>query len=163
MSSSHRAVLGPERSWPGEPWTPQAVLAWAGLMLAATMVLIVCWYSASGAYTFDDQKTALNLAIVAVVVANLAGAALLVAGRRKVGSLRTKLLSDVPTRGPAWHIERSAADRDLPAAITVLIGGSGLTHYHRTGCQMSLGRDWPDATRAIHEQDGRKPCGVCRP
>ncbi|HEX3784235.1 MAG TPA: hypothetical protein VHX38_31645 [Pseudonocardiaceae bacterium] len=145
----------------GAPWGPQILLSWAVLTLVGAVVLIVCWYSVSGDYTFDDQKTSLNLAILAVVPANLAGAALLITGRRAVGMRRTRLLCDMPQR--TRRTSASTADRDLPVAIAVLIGGSGLTHYHRMGCQMALGRDWPEAPRHTHEQEGRRPCGVCRP
>jgi hypothetical protein len=129
------------------------------LALTAAAVLIVCWYSAGGDYTFDSQKTAMNLAIVTVVVVNLAGGSLLLAGRRAVGNRRTQLLRDVPAALSRGRIG-SGAD---PSARALLVGGPGLTHYHRTNCQMATGRDWPDASRQTHEQDGRKPCGVCRP
>ena len=143
----------------GAPWAPQILLGWAALTVLGAIALIVCWYSVSGKYTFDDQKTALNLSILAIVPANLAGAALLITGRRAVGIRRLRLLSDMPTE----RVRRTADREQTSATSTVLIGGAGLTHYHRTGCQMALGRDWPEATRSTHEQEGRRPCGVCLP
>jgi hypothetical protein len=137
------------------------VLGWVAATLTSAVVLIVCWYAVSGDYSFDDQKTALDLAIVAVVVTNLAGAAALISGRRAVALRRRQMLADMPTRslrsaspGP------EALDGTAPVA---LIAGAGLTRYHRSTCQLAAGRDWPEASRASHELDGRTPCGACRP
>ena len=138
------------------------VLAWAALTVTAAVSLIGCWYWASGEYTFDDQKTALNLAVVTVVVANLVGALLVIVGRRTVRVRRAKLLSDMPAalvrKAIAPH--SSVVDPRDPAG---LVGGAGLTRYHRSGCQLAQGRDWPEASQQTHEQEGRTPCGVCRP
>jgi hypothetical protein len=134
------------------------VLGWVAATLTSAVVLIVCWYAVSGDYTFDDQKTALDLAIVAVVVTNLAGAAALISGRRAVALRRRQMLADMPTRSL-----RSASLGPEVVDGTALIAGAGLTRYHRSTCQFAAGRGWPEASRAAHEQDGRTPCGACRP
>jgi hypothetical protein len=132
------------------------------LTLTAAAVLIVCWYSAGGDYTFESQKTALNLAIVTVVVANLAGASLLVAGRRAVGIRRSRLLADAPSALARMRVGHGCAQGGSRVSAA-LVGGAGLIRYHRADCHLATGRAWPDAPRQSHEQDGRRPCGVCRP
>jgi hypothetical protein len=160
--SSHRSTTTTRSSalTANAPWAPPIVLGWAGVTVAAAVVLIVSWYSASGDYTFDQQKTSLNVAILAVVLANVAGAAVLITGRRAVGLRRLQLLTDMPA---SLARKQSAGAVLIELDSTLLVGGAGLTHYHRMGCQMALGRDWLEATRVSHEEEGRRPCGVCRP
>jgi hypothetical protein len=142
------------------PWQPRPIAGWAIGTVAAAVVLTCCWYSISGERTFDDQRSALDLAVMCVVAVNVAGAALLISGRRAVGVRSRLLLAGLPDSQPA----RTAAEplHDL-SVVTALVGGTGLTRYHRQGCQIATGRDWAQAPRATHEQEGRMPCGVCRP
>jgi hypothetical protein len=135
------------------------MLGWFATTLTTAAVLIACWYAASGDLTFDEQRTALNSAIAAVVVAVLAGALMLIGGRRAIATRRTRLLHQVPD----VRTRRAQAHRPVEpdTTTTVLVGGPGLTRYHRSHCQMASGRDWPEASRQTHEQEGRKPCGAC--
>jgi hypothetical protein len=106
---------------------------------------------------YDDQVPGINIAIAGVVIANAAGVLLLMAGRRSVTARRLKVLGAVPPVG-----ERSAVIAAL-ATSAALVGGEGLTHFHRADCVMATGRDWPSLDRATHENAGRRPCGVCKP
>ena len=107
--------------------------------------------------TYDDQVPGINLAIVGVVVANAAGVLLLLAGRRSVTARRVDVLGAVPKA-----MEKAVAIT-APASSTVLIGGEGLTHFHRSDCSMAVGRDWPAQDRSAQERAGRTACGVCKP
>ena len=107
--------------------------------------------------TYDDQVPGINLAIVGVVVANAAGVLLLLAGRRSVTARRVGVLGAVP------KAQENVVAITAPASSTVLIGGEGLTHYHRADCVMAVGREWPELDRAAHERAGRIACGVCKP
>ena len=107
--------------------------------------------------TYDDQVPGINLAIVGVVVANAAGVLLLLAGRRSVTAHRVRVLGVVP------QAVKKAVTITAPASSTALIGGEGLTHFHRADCVMAAGRDWPELDRAAHERAGRTACGVCKP
>jgi ABC-type nickel/cobalt efflux system permease component RcnA len=135
------------------------MLGWFATTLTTAVVLIACWYSASGDLTFDEQRTALNLAIAAVVLAVLAGALMLIGGRRAIAARRRRLLDQVPD--VLTHRAEARRAEEPDTATTVLVGGAGLTRYHRSHCQMASGRNWPEASRATHEQEGRKPCGAC--
>jgi hypothetical protein len=106
---------------------------------------------------YDDQVPGINVAIVGVVIANAAGVLLLLAGRRVVTARRVSVLGAVP------KAQEKVASITAPASSIVLIGGEGLTHYHRSDCAMAVGRDWPELDRAAHERAGRKACGVCKP
>ena len=107
--------------------------------------------------TYDDQVPGINLAIVGVVVANAAGVLLLLAGRRSVTARRVGVLGGVP-KGQAAAVTITA-----PASSAALVGGEGLTHFHRADCAMAAGRNWPELDRAAHERAGRIACGVCKP
>jgi hypothetical protein len=107
--------------------------------------------------TYDDQVPGMNLAIVGVVVANAAGVLLLLAGRRSVTARRVGVLGAVPKAMEEVDVVTA------PASSVVLVGGEGLTHFHRADCVMAAGRDWPDLDRAAHERAGRTACGVCTP
>ncbi len=106
---------------------------------------------------YDDQVPGINVAIVGVVLANAAGVLLLLAGRRSVTARRVAVLGAVP------KAQENVASITPPASSTVLIGGEGLTHFHRADCPMAAGRDWPALERAAHESAGRTTCGVCKP
>jgi hypothetical protein len=136
------------------------MLGWVATITAGALVLILCWYSISGDRTFDDQKTALDLAIAAVVLTGLSGAAALVSGRRMLALRRRVVLSERPD---IRIVKPGAQSVAVEAGAGPLVAGAGLTHYHRLGCQMAIGRDWPEAALTTHEQEGRRPCGVCRP
>jgi hypothetical protein len=107
--------------------------------------------------TYDDQVPGINLAIVGVVVANAAGVLLLLAGRRSVTARRVGVLGAVPKAMEAVTVVTA------PASSSALVGGDGLTHFHRADCAMAAGRDWPELDRAAQERAGRTPCGVCTP
>jgi hypothetical protein len=106
---------------------------------------------------YDDQVPGINLAIVGVVLANAAGVLLLLAGRRSVTARRVAVLGAVPKS------QEKVATIAAPASSAHLVGGEGLTHFHRADCAMAAGRDWPELDQAAHERAGRTACGVCKP
>ena len=106
---------------------------------------------------YDDQVPGINMAIVGAVVANAAGVLLLLAGRRAVTARRVGVLGAVPKEQENVNVVTA------PASSIHLVGGEGLTHFHRADCAMAAGRDWPELDRAGHERAGRTACGVCKP
>jgi hypothetical protein len=111
---------------------------------------------------YDDQVPGINMAIVGVVLANAAGVLLLMAGRRSVTARRVGVLGAVSAS------QEKAVTITVPASSAHLVGGEGLTHFHRADCAMAAGRDWPELDRAGHERAGheragRTACGVCKP
>lgn len=128
------------------------VLAFIGLV-----VFIIGLAMVKDKTIYDDQVSGMNLAIVGAVVANAAGVSLLLAGRRAVTARRVAVLGAVP------KIVAAEAQITAFASSPILVGGEGLTHFHRADCDMAEGRDWAPVDRAGHESAGRTACGVCRP
>lgn len=128
-----------------------AVLAVIGLILLVVGAVIV-----NNETIYTDQESGITLAVAGVVIANLAGALLMLAGRRVVSQRKLSVLGAVP-------VAAAKAVALGPASSAHLVGGEGLTHYHRADCPMAVGRDWPEIAAAEHERAGRTACGVCRP
>ncbi|MGQ0625100.1 MAG: hypothetical protein ACT4PP_10700 [Sporichthyaceae bacterium] len=129
-----------------------AVLAGIGLILFVVGTVIV-----NDETVYDDQVPAINIAIIGTVLACAAGISMLVIGRRTLSARRVAVLGVVPA------MRSAAALATGPASSVVLVGGEGLTHYHRADCPLAAGRSWEPMSRADHERAGRKPCGVCTP
>jgi hypothetical protein len=129
-----------------------AVLAAIGVVLYLVGIGVV-----ADKTVYDDQVPGINATIAGAAIANAAGALLLIAGRRAVTARRVAVLGAM------------LAEPDLveaisgPASATALVGGEGLTHFHRADCAMAADRDWPVLERVAHERAGRIPCGACRP
>jgi len=165
MSGTPRLALRIERgpSRPADPpgllWTPDALARW-GVSLAVALVLVVgAWFSVSGAARYEDQVVGLAVAVGAVIIAGASGASLLLKGRRAVGLRSIAVLGEPSPRPDA--ASPGATPTDDP--VVVLVGSDSRARYHRSECPMAHGRDYPAATRAQHESQGRLPCGVCRP
>jgi hypothetical protein len=128
-----------------------------GFVLAGAVLFILGTGMVRNETVYDDQVPGINLAIVGAVVANAAGVLLLLAGRRSVAARRVAVLGAVP---PAQDQRLSIT---APASSAHLVGGEGLTHFHRADCTMAAGRNWPEFDRSAHERAGRIACGVCKP
>ena len=141
-------------------WTPRDVSRWGAVVSLAGVVLLGSWYSVAGKATWHDQVLSMNVGIAALVAANGAGIMLLLSGRRAIGVRRVALLGDpAPVRVVPYPVEPD------PGAVRgdELVGGEGLTHYHRGDCPMAAGKPFLAASRDVHERSGRAACGVCRP
>lgn len=140
------------------PWAPQ-MFAFTGAVVGVGLVLFVLGYSrVSSEVTYDDQVPGINLAILGVVLANAAGASLLLAGRRAVSARRVAVLGPLPQVA-----RRNAEKATATAAADVLVGADDLRHFHRESCALAADRDWTARSRSEHERAGRTPCGVCLP
>ncbi|WP_019877541.1 hypothetical protein [Sporichthya polymorpha] len=131
---------------------------YAGIAGLGAVLFVVGTSLVSSETLYDDQVPGINLAIVGVVLANAAGALLLLAGRRAVLARRVRVLGAVPK-----VVEEVEVVTVVPAASGSLIAGEGLVHFHRADCVMASGRDWPAVDRSVHEGAGRIACGVCKP
>ena len=141
---------------PGSPWTPQLYVGYAVLAGLGAAMFFAGTGVVGNETVYDDQVPGINVAIVGVVLANAAGVLLLLAGRRAVTARRVAVLGAVPAA-------QGTATVTAPASSAHLVGGAGLTHFHRADCAMAAGRDWPELDRAGHERAGRTACGVCKP
>ncbi len=141
----------------GSPWAPQLYVVYAVLAVLGAALFFAGTGVVGNEAVYDDQVPGINIAIVGVVLANAAGALLLLAGRRSVTARRVAVLGAVPAA------QANLATITSPASSAHLVGGEGLTHFHRADCAMAAGRDWPELDRTAHERAGRTACGVCKP
>ncbi|GAA0629905.1 hypothetical protein GCM10009547_37010 [Sporichthya brevicatena] len=132
----------------------------ASAVVGVGLVLFVVGSSrVSSEVVYDDQVPGISLAVLGTVLANAAGVALLIAGRRAVSMRRVAVLGPVPELVP---VGRASLDV-TPATEPALVGADDLRHYHRESCALAADRDWTARSRAEHERAGRTPCGVCLP
>lgn len=137
------------------PWVPQILAVYAAVAVAGLVMLLVGCGIVAGESTYDDQQPGIALAAFGAVAVYVGGGLFILAGRREVVRRRVVVFGPVPAA--------ARAAITAPASSAVLIGGEGLTRYHRADCAMAVGRGWPATTAAEHQDAGRQPCGVCRP
>ncbi len=132
----------------------------AGALVGLGLVLfLVGTNRVSNEVVYDDQVPGISLAVLGTVLANAAGVALLIAGRRAVSMRRVAVLGPVPALAPVARVPVGAPPTTEPA----LVGADDLRHFHRESCALAADRDWTARSRAEHERAGRTPCGVCLP
>jgi hypothetical protein len=146
--------------WSAEDWVRWALFVAGGLVL-----WLVGWYLASGEINYSRQIGPANLAVAGLLVAGAGHVWCLMRGRRAIGERRRRLLGD-PALAPAG---REAATPAAPHADgtacrpSETVAGDGMMRYHRRGCPLAAGRDWPVLPAEEQEAAGRIPCGACRP
>lgn len=128
--------------------------------IAGVACVIACLMAAQRA-AVEGQLILVNVAVAALVASGCVNMAWLLRGRRAVGLRYRELFGRLGAEVDATPPPSVTTTADADSAS--LIAGDGLIRYHRPGCALAAGRDWPSATRADHEQAGRQPCGVCRP
>ncbi|HVW33381.1 MAG TPA: hypothetical protein VHL53_12640, partial [Acidimicrobiia bacterium] len=135
------------RTAPPPLWTGRQLIRLLGLQAVAATLLVLAWLNASDRLRLEQQLGALNLGAAGVVVAGLANAAWLVAGRRRVNDAIVELTSAPPPAQPA-----PAAP---PVAGTwVTVPGTG-RRRHRPDCPLVAGKATGPAPTAA------PVCGVC--
>jgi len=134
-----------------------ALLLCATLIVLGAVLLAAGWYQASGEVTYSDQVPGLGLALGGVISAALAAAVLLLGGRRAVHRRQVAALERV------WALPSPSPTHTPGSDGATLVAGAGLRRFHRAECELAQGRAWVGAARAIHEREGREPCGMCRP
>lgn len=169
-SAALTEVRQPTRSRGGAPGArTEATLIWSissltqyGLTVLVTgITCMASWYNVSGKAEFAKQVPAINVAIVSLVIASSGGISFLLAGRRAVGLRRQALLGEPAAVTAAAPV--AVIPHQETRGLVDLVGGAGLTHYHRSDCAMAVGRAWPAAASSTHVREGRTPCGVCQP
>jgi hypothetical protein len=132
-------------------------VVYAALAVLGAVLYVVGISVVANETVYDDQVPGINAAIAGAAIANAAGALLLMVGRRAVTARRVAVLGAMLAEPD--RVEVIAG----PASSATLVGGEGLTHFHRSDCGMAAGRNWPALDRAAQERAGRRPCGACTP
>lgn len=127
-------------------------LTTAAIMAIGGVIWFVGWWEVSDRARMESQLSALNVAVLGMLVIGAAQALWFLRGRRAVHDRRRLLLGvDAAPQRAALAV----ADDDRFAGTERL--------YHRLDCAMADARNWTPSPRAAHERAGRTPCGVCLP
>ena len=125
--------------------------------LLGVFLIGAAWWGVSGTAALDAQVGWANVGVLGVVAAGAGNVNWLLSGRRAVGERRRRLLADVvetPVVANAPGVEGDGS---------ALVAAEEMTRFHRAGCALAVGKATSAATRAEHDREGRRPCGVCRP
>jgi hypothetical protein len=119
--------------------------------LVGLIAIVVGWFGAAHEPSFHGQTRWMVVAVAGFVVMGYSAVSWLMRARSSVLQRRHHLLP-------------------LPATFAVPAVDAGLIvvapvpgRYHRPGCALASGRDWPSLWRADVDLADRSPCGVCRP
>ncbi|GAA0612171.1 hypothetical protein GCM10009547_12750 [Sporichthya brevicatena] len=122
------------------------------VMAIGGVVWFVGWWEVSDRPTMESQISALNVAVLGMLVIGAGQALWFLRGRRAVHDRRRRLLG------------ADAAPRQATIAVAEEDRFAGSERfYHRLDCAMVDERNWSPSPRAAHERAGRTPCGVCAP
>jgi hypothetical protein len=137
------------------PWSAEDLLRWAVLAVAGAATAVAGWWEASGKVRFDSQVPFANVVLVGLVIGAYAQLAWLVRGWRAVADRKAILLSH-PFVGKDLEVTAGSSQH-------MIVAVRGLSRYHRADCPLAAARPVVTASKAVHETDGRQPCGICRP
>jgi hypothetical protein len=137
------------------PWSPAESLRALAITLLGAGAIGLGWHRVVDQPRWDDQISSVAIAGAGFVVAGFAVATWVLRGRDAIAARRRDLLPDV---------EASLRPTTPSApALEPLVAHATLGPYHRAGCPMAVGRDWPAVQVGAMAGAGRRPCGVCRP
>lgn len=148
-------------------WSSEDLLRWLATSTAGLSVWAVGCYLASGQAHYSSQIGPADLAIAGTVLYGLGNVFWILRGMRALNSRRRDVLE-----GPVRRAKRRPAvtRRDPDTSIRssepgagLLIAGEGTRFFHRHGCPLVSGRNWPARPRERLEGAGLIPCGVCTP
>jgi hypothetical protein len=171
LQARARITDAPRRAAPAQPllWSAEDLLRWVITVGLGGIVVVVSWYVAAGEATFSQQVGPIDAALAGLMLSGIGNLAWLLHGRRSLGERRRLLLPDIAeatTRmaAPALLVAATSAPALATAVEEVFLAGEGMERYHRLDCALATGRTaWTTATRRVHEDAGRQPCGICRP
>jgi hypothetical protein len=138
------------------PWSPVESVRLVTVAVLGMAAVVVGWYGAADEPSLHGQTRWLVIATAGFIVMGYAAVSWVMRGRSSVLERRQVLLP-LPA-GPAVP-----AGSDVAPPPEEVIVGPLPARYHRPGCPLVRGRDWPHVRRADADLAGRVACGVCRP
>ena len=145
------------------PWSTTDAVRCAGLVAAGAVLTGVGWWRTADEASWDHQVTPVAIALVGFGLAAFGVVSWLLRARAVLMDRRGVLLSD----------ERLAAHGFVPTVEPGVGGAAGAStsvvahrdegRFHRPGCALASGRGWSTFARAELADEGRLPCGICRP
>jgi hypothetical protein len=144
------------------PWSAIDAARCAALVAAGAVVTGVGWWRTAGEAAWDHQITPVAIALSGFGIAAFGVVSWLLRARAVLLDRRAALLSDerLATRGSVRPDER---DLSRFGAATTVVAHRTDGRFHRPGCSLAAGRSWSTLDRAELEDEGRSPCGICRP
>lgn len=150
------------------PWTVEDLMrTYLGNAIGLVAVL-TSWYGVSGTAVPARSVRWLVVGIAGVIALGTVNGLWLLAGRRAVGERSALVhagieellpaLSRTPAMSPAVAPVTSVATDMAPEGALVTVAGG--TRYHRSDCQLVVGKD---LVRGAEVLAARTPCGVCAP
>lgn len=143
---------------PAVLWARRDVVQLVVLSVIGLALMAVGWYLSGDGQPLDRQMHRIDLAAVGLVIGMVGGGLFLLQGLRAVAARKAAVKALTQRR-------LAARTRVTPAAAASaggeLVAGPGMTRYHQAGCPLVAGKAVGAASRADHEQAGRRPCGVC--
>lgn len=142
-----------------ELWGRRSRVVLAAGWSIGLLVVFLGWWGTSGEATVDDQYRWLSLGVAGMILCLVVSAGWVFTGLRAVG-IRIRVAVPLPSESPVPVVELRA----VPAAVAdVLVAAAGMRYFHRPACHLAQGKAVRPGDRASHVQEGRSPCGVCRP
>jgi peptidoglycan/LPS O-acetylase OafA/YrhL len=146
----HRLVQGLS------PWSPVESVRLVTVALLGMAAIVVGWYGAADEPSFHRQTRWLVIATAGFIVMGYAAVSWVMRARSSVLH-RRQLLLPLPAGGAVLVVSLVS----VPAEVVVV--GPAPGRYHRPGCPLVRGRDWPHVRRSDADLADRSACGVCRP
>ena len=147
------------RSAGSGPWTQDHRIALVLRNGVALTLMIVGWWMASGTTSIGAEVAWLSVAVLGLVVAGIANGLWLAMGYRSIVLARNVVI----TPGQDLNPVRTETPARPAEGETSLVTADAMSRYHRTDCQLVVGKELRTAARSLHEQSGRRPCEVCEP
>jgi hypothetical protein len=161
---------------PAQPGGRAVVWAFRLLVVAGVAGIAVSWAQASNTVRVSEQVewAPLGLAGVAAVSLALLGSVLVA---RQAVAIRLVRLAPFIAGSERWDsggepvrplaAASTPAPVSSPAAVVAgdesLVAGANMARYHRASCPLAIGKPVRPDLRVVHEQAGRRACGVCAP
>jgi hypothetical protein len=126
-------------------------------------VMLLAWYGASDTVVVDDQMQWASVGLTGAMLVAVAGfVAVAIVHQR----MRRRFRLVEASLGPCL-----ARMSDTVAGVAMgtssdgaaLVAAANMQHYHRPDCRLAAGKAVRPASRADHEQAGRRICAVCAP
>lgn len=143
------------------PWNFGDQLRLGVTTLVGAVGLLVSWVLISGEPIWTSQIRWLAAGVTAIIVAGVGCGLWLLQGLRQVRERKRVILTHMVALTTMVPLDLD--DGTLDAAGRRRCTAPRMTRYHRGACLLVQGKPVVWSSALEHEQDGREPCGVCKP
>lgn len=119
--------------------------------------IVVAWVGASGTVVWRHQMIWIAVGVAAAVVAASGEAMWLLSGLGMVKHERRAV------KGLIRAYSVLDGDDSPATKPSAMVWARGMTHFHRSGCDVVRGKAAVALNRAECRRKGLRPCGMCQP